>query len=66
MELLVRIERRLGVTLPEKKFADAETPRNLWQAIINAGPSIVSVAAMEIMAAQMSEVHDLPHSSGHW
>jgi acyl carrier protein len=63
VELLVRIERSLGVTLPEKIFADAETPRNLWQAIINAGPSLVSIAAMEIMAAQMSEVHDLPHSA---
>jgi len=60
VELLARIERNFGVTLEEKIFIDAETPRNLWQAIINAGPSLTPVAAMEISKVEIGETHDLP------
>jgi 1-acyl-sn-glycerol-3-phosphate acyltransferase len=60
VELLARIEKSFGVNLSEKIFIDAETPRDLWQAIINAGPSIAPVAAMEISKVEIGETHDLP------
>ena len=39
VELLARIERRLGVRIPEGKFVEAETPRDLLTEILSAGAS---------------------------
>lgn len=39
MELLVRIEKKFGVTLSERVFADAETPRDLMRALSGASVS---------------------------
>ena len=61
VELLTRVEKILGVTLPEQIFIEAETPRDLWQAIIKGGYSLTSAAAGEISAPEMGEAHDLPH-----
>ena len=63
VELLARVERSMDVILPEKMIIDAETPRDLWQAIINAGTTIVSVPAMEIKVEEMGEAYDLPHNA---
>lgn len=63
VELLARIEKSFGVYLPEKIFIDAETPRDLLKAIINAGTSLASVAAIKIKSAEMDETHDLPYSA---
>lgn len=63
VELLTRVERSFGVTLEEKIFIDAETPRDLWQAIIKAGPSIIPVAPIEIKEVEIEETHDLPFNA---
>lgn len=60
MELLARMEKILIVTLDEKLFIDAETPRDLWQAIIKAGPSLISVTAGGMKAPEMGETYNLP------
>ena len=60
VELLTRVEKSFGINLEEKIFIDAETPRDLWQAIINAGPSLAPVAAMEISKVEIDETQDLP------
>ncbi|MGD0277945.1 MAG: AMP-binding protein [Smithella sp.] len=61
VELLARVEKILGVTLPEQIFIEAETPRDLWQAIIKGGYSLTSAATGEISAPEMGEAHELPH-----
>ncbi|MGB5218335.1 MAG: AMP-binding protein [Smithella sp.] len=63
VELLTRIENFFNVTLEENKFIEAETPRELWQIIINAGPSLKYVPATEIKSPGMGETYDLPHSA---
>jgi len=64
VELLTRIERSFGITLEEKIFIDAETPRDLWQAIIKAGPSSMPVTNMEVKEVEIEEAHDLPFNAG--
>lgn len=44
MELLTRLERAFGVTLPEQLLIDAETPRALLEALQSAGASGVAAA----------------------
>ena len=39
VELMRRIERRFDAALPERLFAEAETPRDLLRALIQAGPA---------------------------
>ncbi|MBS1213687.1 MAG: long-chain-fatty-acid--CoA ligase [Proteobacteria bacterium] len=39
VELLSRIERRFKVALPERTYAEAETPRDLLRAILRASPA---------------------------
>jgi acyl carrier protein len=51
MELLVRIEKKFGVTLSERIFADAETPRDLMRALSGAGLSRAVRKAPEVMTA---------------
>ena len=63
VELLMRFEKSLGVTLEEKIFIDAETPRDLWQAIIKVGLSFKPVATMEMKAQDLGETYDLPFSA---
>ncbi|KQC08289.1 MAG: acyl-phosphate glycerol 3-phosphate acyltransferase [Smithella sp. SDB] len=63
VELLSRVERNFGVTLEEKIFIDAETPRDLWQAIIKTSPSLKSVAAGKINEVKIGEAYDLPFNA---
>lgn len=63
VELLMRMERSLNTTFEEKIFIDAETPRDLWQEIIKAGPSLASFTFPEIKAPVMAETYDLPQSA---
>src|SRR6185503_2501900 len=50
-ELLLRLEAAFGVALPEKLLAEAETPRDLLQAIERAAPAAASGAARTHAAA---------------
>jgi 1-acyl-sn-glycerol-3-phosphate acyltransferase len=63
MELISRIEKNLGVVLPEKVFADAETPRDLWQAILKAGQDLPSATPAEFKATETGDANGLPYSA---
>jgi acyl carrier protein len=62
VELLARIEKNFDITLPEKIFTEAETPRDLLEAFINADSTLVSAAA-KIKAVEIGEVYELPHDA---
>jgi len=56
VELLVRIERRFGVSLPESVLSSAETPRDLVRAMAAAGPARrAHAAALERATALAAE-----------
>ncbi len=63
MELLSRVEKSLGMSLPEKIFIEAETPRQLCQAIVNTGSSLTPAAVTETEKARMPEALDLPRDA---
>ncbi len=62
-ELLARIEKSFRVTIPERIFADAETPRDLLRAILGAGPSREPVAEAEIKAEELGAAPPAPHTA---
>ncbi|HUW98444.1 MAG TPA: AMP-binding protein [Acidiferrobacter sp.] len=51
VELLFRIERMFGMSLPEQVIATAETPRDLLNAVLKAGTASVPVPAKPIIVA---------------
>jgi acyl carrier protein len=70
VELLARIEQAFGISLPERVFATAETPRDLLQAVLAAAPAMARpagerreeaptpVQAMPVDALTLTEVLD--------
>lgn len=48
VELFFRIEHRFCITLPERLFSQAETPRNPLRAILGTGTGMFSPAAMRL------------------
>src|SRR5918996_2064338 len=61
MELLVRIERCFDLALPESLFADANTPRELLRAILDADkPRQGSATAAEREVIDTSAVESAP------
>ncbi len=63
VELLARIERNLEANLPEDIFITAETARDLWKSITDAGHSFKSVTHEETRTEEIGEAHDLPHDA---
>jgi 1-acyl-sn-glycerol-3-phosphate acyltransferase len=63
VELLARIERHFRVTIPERIFADAETPRDLLRAVLGASPSEARAADMEIRVEDLGEALPAPHTA---
>ncbi|GLI33829.1 AMP-binding protein [Desulforhabdus amnigena] len=61
MELLARIERHFGVTLSERTFADADTPRDLLRALMCAGAPRAA-ATFETLLVKPDDVSDEPYS----
>ena len=47
VELLARIERVFGISLPEQALANAETPRDLLQAVLTAAPAAAALKGMK-------------------
>lgn len=72
MELVSRIERHLGVTLPERVLVEAETPRDLLSAVLRASVSGRRQRLAELSEISLAEAEDLPHSAStlidvlHW
>jgi 1-acyl-sn-glycerol-3-phosphate acyltransferase len=63
VELLLRLERTFGVSLPEQLLAAAETPRDLWRAV-QAGRAVDdSVPAAQIQTAPVGEPVEVPASA---
>ena len=46
VELLLRIERAFGISLPEQVLASAETPRDLLRAVLTAAPAVTPPTGM--------------------
>jgi len=63
VELLARIEKHFKVTIPERIFADAETPRDLLRAVLGANPAGAPAADMEIRAEDLGEALPAPHTA---
>jgi 1-acyl-sn-glycerol-3-phosphate acyltransferase len=66
VELLLRLDRTFGVSLPEQLLASAETPRDLWRALLSAGAAGRQGPSPEqhMQAAVLDELEDAPHASG--
>lgn len=62
MELLLRLERRFHISLSEKLFVSAETPRHLLEAALNAGPEQphVKAGARAVVTETEGETITLP------
>jgi len=63
MELLSRIERTFGVTLAERIFSDAETPRDLLRAIQAADAYTVSESNLNIVEMKLEAITGVPHDA---
>ncbi len=46
VELLLRLERAFGISLPEQVLASAETPRDLLRAVLTAAPAVTPPTGM--------------------
>ena len=60
VELMHRIERRFGVLPPERLFAEAETPRDLLRALLQASPAGGSPASVEFAKLVLDGVQSFP------
>jgi acyl carrier protein len=63
VELISRVERVFDVALPERVYANAETPRDLLQAIHSAS-GIKPAVRPEISAIEMGEAESAPGNAG--
>jgi 1-acyl-sn-glycerol-3-phosphate acyltransferase len=63
-ELLLRLERRFQVHLPETLLGEAETPRDLLRAIENMGERAARAIATRPKLAPLKEAADAPHGAG--
>lgn len=62
VELLARIEQRFAVTLPERVFAEAETPRDLLRAVLSAGAQTKPSMVVETSELSLGEAEAAPRS----
>lgn len=60
-ELFIRLERTFGVSLPERLLAEAETPRDLWQAIQSGADRVAPAAAATALTEPLDELAGTPH-----
>ncbi len=63
VELLARIEQRFAVTLPERLFADAETPRDLLRAVSSAAAQTQSKLVVETAELNLATADVVPGST---
>jgi 1-acyl-sn-glycerol-3-phosphate acyltransferase len=67
VELLLRLERSFAVSLPEQLLASAETPRDLWRAVLagsktgmTAQPTVSGAVPLEELSAAPFDARTLP------
>ena len=63
-ELLLRLERVFGISLPESLLVGAETPRDLWRAVQAGKVAGHPAPAAQALAAQLDELAGVPHTAG--
>jgi 1-acyl-sn-glycerol-3-phosphate acyltransferase len=63
-ELMLRLERAFGVSLPERLLAGAETPRDLWRALQAGKVAGHPTPGAQARAASLDELAGLPHTAG--
>jgi len=63
VELLARIELRFTVTLPERLFSEAETPRDLLRAVLSAGMQTKPSMVVGTSELSLAEVEAVPRST---
>jgi 1-acyl-sn-glycerol-3-phosphate acyltransferase len=63
VELVLRIEQRFGVRLPEQLMATAETPRELLRAVLAGGSEAAPAAAVEAVHASVGAVDGEPKNA---
>jgi 1-acyl-sn-glycerol-3-phosphate acyltransferase len=61
IELISRIEQHFNVTLPQRDFAEAESPRDLLRSIINAQGHKKTFPAKQVIERAVGKVGKLPH-----
>ena len=61
VELISRIEQHFNVTLPQRDFAEAESPRDLLRSIINAQGHKKTFSAKQVIERAVGKVGELPH-----
>lgn len=60
MELLTRLERTFGVTLPEQLLVDAETPQVLLEALLSAGAKLGAATMPMVRRIEQEEAEAVP------
>ena len=61
VELISRIEQHFNVSLPQRDFAEAESPRDLLRSIINAQGHKKTFPASQVIERAVGRVGELPH-----
>ena len=64
VELLLRLERAFGVSLPEQLLVAAETPRDLWRAVQAGRVTDQTAPAVEARAPLLDEPVEVPYTAG--
>lgn len=61
VELMARIERHFSLALPERVFAEAETPRDLMRELVRASAHALTPASIEARPLQRDKTSSYPH-----
>lgn len=63
VELMLRLQREFGASLPERVLVEAETPRDLLAAIAEASAVIGNVEASPRLSRSSTQLHGIPDSA---
>jgi acyl carrier protein len=63
VELISRVEKQFELALPERTFAEAETPRDLLRAVLGAAGSRAALSAAEISPVELGEAVAAPEDA---
>lgn len=63
VELIARVEKTFQLSLPEREFAEAETPRDLLRAVLGAEEQSVDVARVELHEMSLGAASMVPQNA---
>jgi 1-acyl-sn-glycerol-3-phosphate acyltransferase len=64
LELVARLERQFGVSLPEQSFAEAETPRDLLRAILSSPTTTSWEGTSPVSTPEAGRSNEAPEQAG--